>query len=153
MKRTFKISIGSRWIIPVKQEHINESDPCNKDKCMLTRALKAFLAENFGQVNYRVKSTNHGTVFDIHGRRLTAVFDTGTGNTIYGYDQTFKKTRSKARAIAGVKPFSARIMIESNSAVPKFAPMTAEAKARLRKHGRNQSDDRKPRNHRRELSL
>lgn len=139
-KAAFKTSVGSRWNIPVKQEHIQDSDPCKKTNCMLTRALVDFLGTLFGEPasKYHVKSTNHGAIFDLHGRRLLVVFDRKTSVKIYNYDCTYTKTRNKTRAIASVKPFKAKIMIESNTAVPKYPPMSEETKAKLQARERTE---------------
>jgi len=90
-----------------------------------------------------IKATNHGLIFDIKGRRILTVFDTKTCEKIYNYDEIFTKTRSKEKARAAVKPFTARLMVESNTAVPPRIPMTQEQKDALaewrKKHPRSKS--------------
>lgn len=155
MKSSFKP--GDAFYVPVGQEHINDSDPCNKENCMLTRGIIAWLVANYGgdPKKFKVKSTNHGVTFILSGRRYVAVFDTKTAFRIYNYDQTYRNTRNKDAARKVIRPFKARIMIESGVAVTKWPPMSAETKAKLRKLPRKTSEY-KPRitiGGRRELSL
>lgn len=126
---------GDALYVPVGSAHICDSDPCNKDNCMLTRALIAHLVATYGgkSGDFKVKSTNHGTLFELGGRRYMAVFDTKTAARIYKYDQTYRSTRSKEKARAVVRPFTTRMMIESSSAVVKRAPMTTTVKEHLRR--------------------
>lgn len=139
-KRVFRP--GDPLYIPVDNQHICDSDPCNKDNCMLTRALIAFLVSTYGgkASDYKVKSTNHGTIFELNGRKYFAVFDTKTASRIYKYDQTFRSTRSKEKARAGVRPFTTRMMIESSTAVKKGPPMSTKVKEHLRSLPRKQKD-------------
>lgn len=114
--------------------HIRESDPCNKDNCMLSRGFLDFLVKTYGgkASDYKVKSTNHGCSFELQGRKYQTVFDTKTAARIYKYDETFRKTRSKEKARAGIRSFTARIMIEASTAVTKWPAMTTEVKKHLR---------------------
>lgn len=129
-----RMKVGEVITIPVGNEHIRESDPCNKDNCMLSRALTAHLVATYGgnARDFKVKSTNHGTTFELGGRKYLVVFDNKTATTIYKYDQTFKDTRSKEKARSGVRPFKTRLMIESTTAATKWPPMDPETKAKLR---------------------
>ncbi len=133
-KRDYKTSVGSRWIVPVNKDHVADSEPCNKDHCMLSCALQALLTAIFGDGKFRVKSTNHGAIVDVNGRRLTFVFDTKTATRIYNYDRIFKRTHSKIQACASVKPFTSKIMIEANVPIPVHPPMSDETKKQLAKH-------------------
>lgn len=147
---------GDAIYVPVEREHINDSDPCNKENCMLTRGVVAWLMANYGEGNYKVKSTNHGVIFEIKGRRYVAVFDTKTAFRIYNYDQTFRKTHSKEKARTGVRPFKARIMIESSVAATRWPRMSDETKKKLREYPkRRQRGEYLAKAHsvRRELSL
>lgn len=128
------MKVGEVITLPVGNEHIRESDPCNKDNCMLTRAFIAYLVATYGgnARDFKVKSTNHGTTFELHGRKYLAVFDSKTAATIYKYDQTFRETRSKEKARSGVRPFKTRLMIESTTAATQWPPMSPETKAKLR---------------------
>lgn len=132
VKRTFKP--GDSLYVNVGPEHIKDSDPCNKDNCMLTRALMQHLVKTYGgkPSDYKVKSTNHGTTFELGGRKYVAVFDTKTARRIYTYDQTYRDTRSKEKARAGVRPFTTRMMVEATTVATKWPPMSEETKAKLR---------------------
>lgn len=131
-----RLKVGDVMTVPVGKEHICDSDPCNKDSCMVSRAETAYLIATYGGTarDYKVKSTNHGTTFELKGRKYLAVFDSKTAATIYRYDQTFRLTRSKDRARAGVQPFTTRLIIESSVAVVRGPPMSAETKATLKFH-------------------
>lgn len=152
-----KFSPGDAIHIGVGQENINDSDPCNKDNCMLSRAIIAWLVANYGgdPKRFGVKSTDHGVIFKLNGRLYVAVFDMRTAFRIYNYDQTFKKTRSKEAARKTVRPFKARIMIERTTAIKRGPPMSAETKEKLRKIRRKPKRPYEPtiRGSRRELSL
>jgi hypothetical protein len=128
------LKTGIAFYIPVNPEHINGSDPCNKDNCSLSRGGVSWLVSTFGgkASDYKVKSTNHGMTFVMSGRRYIAVFDTKTAMRIYNYDETYRRTRSKEKARATMKPFKARLMIEATQMLPKFPAMTDERKAYLR---------------------
>lgn len=128
-----KFSVGSAHPAQVKTEHIQDSDPCDKTNCMLTRAVVSLLVSMYGET-FKVRSTNHGLILDFKGRRITFVFDTNTAKKIYTYDRTFKKTHSRKAAWATVgKGFKSRLMVESNVAIPKFPPMSQETKDQLAK--------------------
>lgn len=133
-KPKIRMKVGEVITIPVGSEHIRESDPCNKDNCMLSRALIAYLVATYGGSarDFKVKSTNHGTTFELAGRKYLVVFDNRTATTIYKYDQTFKETRNKEKARSGVRPFKTRLMVESTTAATRWPPMTDETKAKLR---------------------
>lgn len=122
--------------------HVRESDPCNKDNCMLSRAFIDHLVTTYGGKgsDYKVKSTNHGVTFVMKNRKYVAVFDTKTASRIYNYDKTFRTTRSKEKARSGVRSFTARIMIEASSAVTKWPAMSAEVKSHLRSLPRKKKD-------------
>lgn len=144
--------------VKVEDEHVQESDPCNKSNCMLTRALSDHLVKTYGgkHSQYKVKSTNHGATFELNGRRYTSVFDSKTARRIYTYDQTFRDTKSAAKARAGVRPFKTRIIIESSKRVVTKAAMTTEVKKHLRSLPRARKDapyTPKATGFRRELSL
>ena len=121
--------------------------------------MPAYLAKTYGGKSgeYKVKSTNHGTTFELNGRKYLAVFDSKTATKIYKYDQTFRETNSKEKARSGVKPFSTRLMIESSTAVVKWPAMTAEVKKHLRNIPKKKKNDAvyvpKATGSRRELSL
>lgn len=125
---------GSSIRILVEQRHITDSDPCNKINCMVTRAISEYLVKTYGGKleDYKIKSTNHGTTFVLNGYKYNAVFDNKTAAHIFEYDRTYRKTGSKERARAAVRPFTARVMIESSDKVVKSPPMTEETKKRLR---------------------
>ena len=127
------IKTGDALCIPVAKEAISDSDPCNKDNCFLTRAFIYWLVTNYGGTasDYKVKSTNHGVVFLFKGYQLVGVFDTKTASRIYKYDAEFKRTHSKEKARMTVKPFVARIMIESKAKHVKNV-LSEEAKQKLR---------------------
>jgi hypothetical protein len=150
---------GDALYVPVNNEHICDSDPCNKDNCMLTRALIVHLVATYGgkASDYKVKSTNHGTLFELNGRKYMAVFDTKTASRIYKYDQTYRTTRSKEKARAGVRPFTTRMMIESSTTIAKGAPMSTTVKEHLRSLRRKKKSEvsyvPKTTGTRRELSL
>ena len=155
MSRKSTLKVGTVITVPVEQEHIEDSDPCNKDNCMLSRAFFAHLVALFGDRNYKVKSTNHGVIFDLCGRRFTCVFNTKTANIIYTYDKLYTSSHSKTKARAAIKPFTARLIVEASVAVPKFPPMSEETKAKLRKYPKVRSGFHAPTKTgtRRELSL
>lgn len=149
---------GDAFFVMVGKEHINDSDPCNKDKCMVNRAFIAWAEENYPGQNLKPKSTNHGIVFELGGRKYIAVFDTRTAFRIYNYDQIFRKTHSKEKARQAVRPFKVRMMVESSTAVTKWPAMSEETKKKLRAMPRKKSSDYTPKKHsshstRRELSL
>lgn len=157
-KAKSKYKPGDCIYVGVWPEHIHNSDPCNKDNCMLSRAFIAWLVATYGGSanSFKVKSTNHGLTFELNGRKYIAVFDTKTGNKIYKYDQTFKQTRSKEKARSVVRRFVARVMIEASSAVTKWPAMSEETKAKLHKYPRKKSGSHTPKptvGVRRELSL
>ena len=125
-----KFAVGTSHAVYVKLENIQDSDPCNKDNCMLSRAVIAHLLSLYG-TKFKVKSTNHGLILELAGRRITFVFDTTTAKRIWEYDVTFKKTRSRTKAWSVIKPFKAKLMVEANIAVPDREPMSEETKKRL----------------------
>jgi hypothetical protein len=125
------VKVGSVFKVPVKKEHIDKSVPCDKGHCMLTIAAIAFFVAHFGDRDFRVRSTNHGLQFDLNGYRILCVFDHQTGHRIYKYDEVYKRTRSMERARASVKPFTAKLMIESCQRIPAYPPMSEETKALL----------------------
>lgn len=129
MGKTLKV--GDRMSLQVQQEQIDQSIPCHKGKCMLTLAFLAVIERWFGPGNYNVRSTNHGLTFDLDGQRYVCVFNHKTGDYIYRYDETYRKTRSAVRARATVKPFTAKLMVESRQRKPVFPPMSEETKAKL----------------------
>lgn len=153
--KTTRLKPGTIIPTQVAQPHIDNSDPCNKDNCMLSRAIFAHLVSVYGDRNFRIKSTNHGVIFDLAGRRYTGLFDTKTAQKIYAYDEIFKTTHNKAKARAAIRPFKARLIIEKSMAVPVPPPMSAEDKVRIRKypHNNNQAHRAKKTGSRRELSL
>jgi hypothetical protein len=131
MARTKTIKVGTVIPVQVTRENIDDSVPCDKGKCMLTLGGIATLASRFGKQNYNVKSTNHGMTFDINGYRILCVFDHKTGHRIYVYDETYRRTRSMAKARATVGPFKAKLMVESCQKVPVYPPMSAATKSAL----------------------
>jgi hypothetical protein len=135
-----RLRVGMVIPVSVAQDHIDDSDPCDKDNCMLSRAFIDLLSQSGLSGPFRVKSTNHGVMWDLGTRRLVGVFDSKTARRIFTYDRVFKKTRSKIKAAATVKPFLARIMIESNQAKPAFPPMSEAAKAALRDRPRKHKE-------------
>lgn len=140
-KTTFKP--GDALAIPVDKDlDVQQSDPCNKDNCMLSRAFIRYLVETYDgkSSDYKVKSTNHGVSFELKNRKYLAVFDTKTAARIYKYDQTFKTTRSKEKARAGVSSFTTRMMIESSGAVIKWPAMSEKVKTHLRNLPRKKRD-------------
>jgi hypothetical protein len=137
MTRAKTLKVGTVIPIDVTQEWIDESVPCDKGLCMLTLSTISTLDTRFGAQNYNVKSTNHGLTFDFNGYRILCVFDHQTGDRIYKYDEAFKKTKNMARARAMVKPFRAKLMVESCQKAIKYPPMSAETKARLATRPRN----------------
>lgn len=132
MKSWEKFPVGSSHRARVRTEDIKDSDPCNKNNCMLSRAVIYLLVSMYGK-KFKVKSTNHGLVLDIKDRRIVFVFDTATAKRIWTYDQTFKKTKSRSAAWQTVRPFWAKLMVESNTQIPKWPAMSAETKEKLRK--------------------
>ncbi len=126
-----RIKVGTAFTIPVGREHIDASDPCDKTRCMFTQAFLAYLIALYGDRNYRMKSTNHGVIFELSGHVLTCVFDTKTAETIYRYDAIFTKTKSAEKARASVKPFKAKLMVESCVKKTVSPPMSEEKKAQL----------------------
>src|SRR5262245_16464895 len=112
------IKVGTVLPVKVSQGNIDKSMPCDKGSCMLTLAGIEMLQERLGPGNYNVRSTNHGMTFDYNGYRILSVFDHQTGHRIYKYDETYKRTRSVAKAKASVKPFGAKLMIESCQKIP-----------------------------------
>lgn len=126
-----KFTVGSSHGTSVEAAHIADSDPCNKDNCMLTRSLTDTMSRYYDPKEFKIKSTNHGAIIYLKGRRITTVFDTGTAKKIFTYDRTFKKTHSRARALASVRPFKAKLMVESNVATPTSPPMSEETKKKL----------------------
>ncbi len=126
-----KFNVGSSHPVRVKLEHIQDSDPCDKTNCMLTRSVIAYLLSMYGET-FKVRSTNHGLTLDFKGRRITFVFDTSTAKKIYNYDRVFKKTRSRKMAWETVGTgFKAKLMVEANTAIPVFPPMSEEIKEKL----------------------
>jgi hypothetical protein len=132
MARTKTIKVGTVIPVGVDQGNIDDSVPCNKGKCMLTLGGIATLTSRFGKQNYNVKSTNHGMTFDINGYRILTVFDHRTGHRIYQYDEIYKRTRNMAKARASVKPFQAKLMVESCQKVPVYPPMSEATKKALK---------------------
>ena len=92
---------------------------------MLSIAGRSLLISKFGPHEYNVKSTNHGMTFDIGGNRVLCVFDHHTGHRIYKYDEVYKRTKSVEKARASVKPFPAKLMVESCQKIPVYPPMEA----------------------------
>lgn len=126
-----KVRVGDVIPVDVTREIIDGSTPCNKDECMLHNGFMELCKTHELPVQ-RCKATNHGLQFDVYGRRILTVFDTKTSERIYGYDETFTRTRSKEKARASVRPFKARLMVESSTAVPpKGPPMSEEQKKAL----------------------
>jgi hypothetical protein len=126
-----KIKVGTVFRVSVSQKHIDESIPCDKPHCMLSLAGNSLLISQLGPRNYNVRSTNHGMTFDVAGERILGVFDHQTGHRIYKYDEVFKKTKSMDKARSSVKPFVARLMVESCQKIPTYPPMSEEKKALL----------------------
>jgi hypothetical protein len=131
MARVKTIKVGTAFAVYVSQEVIDESIPCDKGNCMLTMASTAMLSECFGPGVRNVKSTNHGLTFDFNGYRILCVFDHQTGHRIYKYDEIYKKTRNMSKARASVKPFRAKLMVESCQKIPTYPPMSEETKKLL----------------------
>lgn len=129
MSRTIKV--GTVIPVDVKREHINASIPCDKGSCMLSLGGLDTLESKFGKRNYKVKSTNHGMTFDINGYRVLTVFDHQTGHRIYKYDEVYKKTKSMEKARALVRPFRAKLMVESCQKIPVYPAMSEEKKMYL----------------------
>jgi hypothetical protein len=129
--RAKTIKVGTVIPLSVTQRNIDESIPCDKGKCMLTLSGIETLEARFGKQRYNVKSTNHGMTFDINGYRILCVFDHNSGHRIYTYDEIFRKTRNMAKARASVKPFKAKLMVESCQKVPTFPPMSDATKKLL----------------------
>lgn len=129
-----ELKVGTVIPTKVEQRHINDSDPCNKDNCMLQRSFVGQLVSLFGGKigDYKVKATNHGLIFRLNGREFVCVFDTKTGHRIYNYDKIFKATRSKEKARASVKPFMARLIVEATRKLPVWPAMSEETKKKLR---------------------
>ena len=125
-----RFAIGTAHRIRVKSEHIQNSEPCNKNNCMFTRAANETFARSIGG-SFKIKSTNHGFVLEIGGRRIVCVFDTNTARKIFNYDRVFRKTGSHERAWATTKPYWGKVMVESNNPLPKYPPMSEEAKKLL----------------------
>jgi hypothetical protein len=125
------IKVGTVFPISVQQNHIDASIPCDKGHCMLSVAGRSLLITKFGPRDYNVKSTNHGMTFDIGGHRILCVFNHQAGHFIYKYDEVFKKTKSMEKARASVKPFKAKLMVESCQKIPVYPPMSEEKKAML----------------------
>ena len=150
-----KFRPGDAFYLQVRQEHIDDSDPCNKDNCMVTRAATAWYAETYGHANSKAKSTNHGFRFQLNGRSYLAVFDHKTAFRIFNYDKAYRTLHSKKKAQKTVRPFNVRMMIESSVAVTKGPPMSDETKERLANLAPRKDRDYKPRpgGVRRELSL
>src|SRR5271156_2270595 len=93
------LKVGTVIPVQVSRSHIDNSIPCDKDHCMLALAKLDYLMVKYGtERSFRLKCTNHGLQFDINGRRITVVFDTKTGNTIYEYDSIYTHTHSKKKA-------------------------------------------------------
>jgi hypothetical protein len=132
MAKAKTIKVGTVIPIEVTQEDIDNSTPCDKGNCMLTRAGIRTLKSRFGDQNYKVKSTNHGMTFDINGYRVLTVFDHQTGHRIYQYDETYKRTRNVAKARAAARPSRAKLMVESCQRVPVYPAMSEATKQALR---------------------
>ena len=64
-----KFRPGERFVVPVRQEHIDDSDPCNKENCMVNRGALSWFAEKYG--DRKMKSTNHGIIFQLRGLVLS----------------------------------------------------------------------------------
>lgn len=133
------LKVGTVMTVNVSKDNIQRSVPCDKGNCMLTLAGIEALENKFGKNNYRVRSTNHGMTFDINGYRILTVFDHKTGHRIYQYDEIYRKTRNQGKAKASVKPFTARLMVESCQKAPVYPPMTAETKERLKGYPRRKA--------------
>jgi hypothetical protein len=131
MTKARTIKVGTVIPVDVTQEWIDESIPCDKGSCMLTLAAIATLDEKLGKAVSNVKSTNHGITFDLNGYRILCVFDHSTGHRIYKYDEVFKKTNSAVKARASVRPFRAKLMVESCQKAPVYPPMSEETKKAL----------------------
>src|SRR5262249_41147560 len=106
MAKRMRVNVGDVIPTPVSREAIDRSTPCQKDECMVFEGFDD-LAKTHQLPVRKVKVTNHGLVFDLGGRRILTVFDTKTADRIYNYDALFRKTRSKEKARASVKPFVA----------------------------------------------
>ena len=125
------IKVGMVFPLYVKQKNIDDSVPCDKPHCMLSLSGRDLLISRFGPGDYNVRSTNHGMTFDIGGNRVLCVFDHLTGHRIYKYDEIYKRTKSMERARASVKPFNAKLMVESCQKIPVYPSMSAEKKELL----------------------
>lgn len=147
-KKKHNLTIGTVWPVPVMRDQIDESTPCCKEKCMVALAFIAYIISVLGddRVKFTVKATNHGMRLDIQGRRILFVFDSKTADRIFLYDAIFRKTRSAEKAKKAIRPFTARMMIESNSATPVYPPMTEAKKEELRQYRKHHPiSDRDPR--------
>ena len=85
-----KFKPGDAFYVQVRQEHINDSDPCNKENCLVNGGALSWFAEKYG--DRKMKSTHHGIIFQLNGWKYVAVFDTKTAFRIYKYDQAFRST-------------------------------------------------------------
>jgi hypothetical protein len=130
--RAKTIKVGTVIPLKITRENIDESTPCDKGTCMATLSGIETLETRFGKQNYRVKSTNHGMTFRINGYDILTVFDHQTSHNIYQYDEIYRRTKSIAKARASVKPFRAKLMVESCQKAPVYPPMSAETKAALK---------------------
>src|SRR5215468_3330126 len=126
-----KFRPGDAIYLRVEREHIDDSDPCNKDECMVNRAFYSWYGNTYGHSNCKAKSTNHGLTFELNEREYGVVFDTKTATKIYNYDSLYRRTHSKQQARASVKPFTVRLMVERSVAVTKWPKMSQETKERL----------------------
>lgn len=120
---------GSSILLRVKREHIDISEPCKKDLCMLTMALRDKLSETYGRGNYYIKSTSTGVMFTLGNRRYTGLFPPATAKKIFHYDLDFKTSKDKAATRAAVKPFSSEVMIQSS--IAKGPPASPERRRQL----------------------
>ncbi len=145
--------LGSAHPIKVEPVHVEASTPCDKQNCMVNLAIYDLLCGVYGEHNFKLKSTNHGIILYLKGRRITGVFDTRTCERIWSYDRIYKKTKSEAKAKAACRNgFKVRVMVESNlKHVPE--PMSEEAKKKLKAHKRDRSSRVSQHSRQRQLSM
>jgi hypothetical protein len=129
--RVKTIKVGTVIPLKITRENIDESTPCDKGTCMATLSGIQTLESRFGKQNYRVRSTNHGMTFRINGYDVLTVFDHQTSHNIYQYDEIYRRTKSIAKARASVKPFKAKLMVESCQKAPIYPAMSEATKKDL----------------------
>lgn len=136
-----RLKTGTVIRLAISRRNIDESDPCKKENCMLTRAFTEYLNSIYGSAHYYVKSTTNGCKFTLGEYRYEVAFPSATAKKIFNYDCVYKKTHDKAKTRASVRPFRSRVVITGSSKIPP--PVTAEKRKYLNNYQNKTAADRR----------